>query len=224
MIRNLIFDVDGTLWDSAEAVAASWNHVLRTKYPTVLPHALTKADMYRNMGKTMTQIGLGLFPAISEDLREQIMQDVMSWENEYLLQHPGEYYPGLKETLKNLKEGGYHLFIVSNCQDGYIQALLSHHDLQQYFTDFECFGRTGLPKDGSIRILMDRCRLQPQETVYIGDTEMDETAAGKAGIRFIHASYGFGTAAAPAAVIRSVRELPDALVRLQQQSRGTVTE
>lgn len=216
MIRNILFDVDGTLWDSAEAVAASWNHVLRTQFADLHRPALTTQDMYQSMGKTMTEIGLQRFPDLSPALRDQVMKAAMAYENAYLREHPGHYYDGLTDTLRQLRVKGLQLFIVSNCQDGYIEALLSHHDLQQFFKDWECFGRTNLPKDGSIRILMQRDHLLPEETIYVGDTQMDEAAAGKAGIRFIHAQYGFGTAAAPAAEISDIRDLPGVIPSLPQ--------
>ena len=52
MRKGIIFDMDGTLWDSAPQVAESWNRVIEEKYQDINVH-ITTEDMYRVMGKTM---------------------------------------------------------------------------------------------------------------------------------------------------------------------------
>jgi phosphoglycolate phosphatase len=220
-IKNLIFDVDGTLWDSSSSVAASWNRVLQRYDETKHIH-LTQQDEYRFMGHTMTEIAEMMLPGLPDARRTEIMDACMADENAYLMSHPGEFYDGLSDTWKVLHRSGKNLYIVSNCQDGYIQAMLTggHFTYEEAadggivprdIQDFECFGRTGKKKGDNIKILMDRNGLIAEETVYIGDTEMDETAAREAGVRFIHATYGFGTAKAPDAVIHDIRELPNCI-------------
>ena len=76
-------------------------------------------------------------------------------------------------------------------------------------------GRTGRGKGENIRLLMDRNGIEA--AAYVGDTQGDERSAREAGIPFIHAAYGFGTAQAPDAVIRDIAELPDALLKLDAQ-------
>ena len=201
----ILFDLDGTLWDSSEQVTESWNLVFRREG---VPVRLTGDDMRRLMGKTMDEIGLAVFPEGDRAYRERMMEACCREENEYLRLRGATLYPGLRETLASLaREHG--LFIVSNCQTGYIEAFLEAHGLEKLFRDHECFGRTGLGKAESIRILLDR--QGTEDAVYVGDTAGDEAAANAAGIPFIHAAYGFGTASAPAAVIRSITELPEAL-------------
>ena len=97
------------------------------------------------------------------------------------------------------------LFIVSNCQDGYLQAFLNHHKLSSYFDDHEMSGRTGLTKGENIRIVMERNNLD--KAVYVGDTEGDFSAAKQAGILFICAQYGFGKAKNADYVINKLSEL-----------------
>ncbi|MEE3487947.1 MAG: HAD family hydrolase [Bulleidia sp.] len=214
-MKNLIFDADGTIWDSAQPVADSWSEVLEKKYSDKLPFRFTKEDMYAVMGKTMTEIADTFFPALSEEEKKQVMQDCMAYENAYLADHPGMFYAGLTDTLKKLKNDGYHCCIVSNCQDGYLEAMLAgNKDLAECIEDTECFGRTFLPKSGSIELLLKRNHIAKSDAVYIGDTAMDEKAADDAGIAFIHAAYGFGTADHPAGVIHAPAELPAVLAQL----------
>lgn len=212
-IRNIIFDVDGTLWDSAESVAESWNQVL-TRYPETRDIRVTREDEYRFMGHTMYEIAARMLPGVAEPRRSEIMDRCMEEEIGYLLDHPGSFYPELAETLGVLEEDGYSLFIVSNCQDGYIEAMMTSGAFTSEIRDFECFGRTGLKKAGSIRLLMERNGLEQEACVYVGDTAMDEAASREAGIRFVHAAYGFGEAQSPDGVIEDIRDLPGVLAAL----------
>ena len=207
MKKGIIFDVDGTLWDSAKPVAESWTLMLERSYPE-LARIITPDDMYRNMGKTMDAIGADLFPGLAPDKRDEVMDACMRYENEYLADHPGVTYPNMKETLAALSRE-YGLYIVSNCQEGYIEALMAACGIASYISDTECFGATGRPKGDNIRLVMERNGLE--KCLYVGDTAMDQEAAGKAGIPFVFASYGFGQASGAEAVIGSLVELPQAV-------------
>ena len=207
MKKGIIFDVDGTLWDSAKPVAESWTLMLERRYPE-LARIITSDDIYRNMGKTMDAIGADLFPGLAPDKRDEVMDACMRYENEYLADHPGVTYPNMKETLAALSRE-YGLYIVSNCQEGYIEALMAACGIASYISDTECIGATGRPKGDNIRLVMERNGLE--KCLYVGDTAMDQEAAGKAGIPFVFASYGFGQASGADAVIGSLVELPQAV-------------
>ena len=207
MKKGIIFDVDGTLWDSAKPVAESWTLMLERRYPE-LARIITSDDIYRNMGKTMDAIGADLFPGLAPDKRDEVMDACMRYENEYLADHPGVTYPNMKETLAALSRE-YGLYIVSNCQEGYIEALMAACGIASYISDTECIGATGRPKGDNIRLVMERNGLE--KCLYVGDTAMDQEAAGKAGIPFVFASYGFGQASGAEAVIGSLAELPRAV-------------
>lgn len=209
MNKGILFDVDGTLWDSAAQVAASWNEVL-TGHPE-LDTRITAKDMYDNMGKTMSEFGAAIFPGLPQEDRDKIMEECMDHENLYLMSHPGILYPEVNETLCSLSRQ-YSLYVVSNCQRGYIEVLLKSCALQEYIRDIECYGNTGLPKGDNIRMVVQRNHLD--RCFYVGDTHMDEAAAGVAGIPFVHASYGFGRAEQPAGVIDSLSQLPALAKRL----------
>ena len=98
-------------------------------------------------------------------------------------------YNGVPETIKALSKK-YPLYIVSNCQDGYIEAFLKNSGLGGYFKDFTCPAYTGRLKGENIRIIMERNGLD--EAVYVGDTQGDANACKEAEEPMIFASYGFG--------------------------------
>jgi len=168
------------------------------------------------MGLTMTEIQHVLHPGLRDDRREVLFAECSRFEVSYLLEHGGMLYPSLKETLKILQAQGYPMAIVSNCQCGYVGAFLKSSGTASLFCDFEEWERTGLEKGENIRLVMQRNRAD--HAIYIGDTKKDQEAARQAGIPFIHAAYGFGTASEPAGIIHSLAELPDAVRKLCNHS------
>ncbi|MCM1023992.1 MAG: HAD family hydrolase [Prevotella sp.] len=187
MNYGIIFDLDGTLWDSSEQVAVSWSEALAHRSET--DRRVTGKDMRGFMGKTMEVIAELMLPELEPSLRIEIMHECERTEQEYLEKHGGVLFPNLERELERL--GGLaKLFIVSNCQSGYIETFLGYHKLGKYFADFECPGGTGLAKAENIRIIMERNGID--KAVYVGDTQGDLDASGAAGVPFIHAAYGFG--------------------------------
>jgi phosphoglycolate phosphatase len=206
MVNAIIFDLDGTMWNSTGCASAIWNRVLLNHKE--ITWKMTKEKAEQLMGKTMKEIGDILFPELPEEKRNGIVDEFGYEEVNYLTENGAILYVGLEETLKALKKE-YELYIVSNCQDGYVPAFLHAHKLEQYFNDIEMSGRTGLDKGSNIKLIMERNNIQ--SAVYIGDTEGDEKASRIAGIPFIYASYGFGKAIEPDAVISKIVELPECI-------------
>ena len=209
----LIFDLDGTLWDSAAAVADAWNEVfLRTDASLPL---LTAEDIHRVMGMTMKEISEVLHPSLQTEVREKVFDTCCRYEVEYLYEHPGILYPGLRPTLETMRGKGYSLAIVSNCQRGYVEAFLQGSGTGDLFDDYEEWERTGLAKGENIRLVMERNGFS--RAVYIGDTRKDQEAARMAGIPFLHAAYGFGQTKEPEGVLHALTELPEAIDRLENK-------
>eukprot|EP00130_Batrachochytrium_dendrobatidis_P008629 XP_006683504.1 hypothetical protein BATDEDRAFT_93263 [Batrachochytrium dendrobatidis JAM81] len=136
-------------------------------------------------------VGEKLLPELEKDMRAEVIQACCDLENGYLTTQGGILYENVERTLEILSKQ-YKLFIVSNCQDGYIEAFYKYHGLEKYFIDYENPGRTGLSKGENIKLVMERNQLE--NPVYVGDTVGDQQAAKQAGIPFIFATYGFGEA------------------------------
>lgn len=212
MKKAIIFDMDGTLWDSTKPIAESWTEAGKQ---TIDPSfSLTAEDVRPLMGKTMDDIVKALFPNdVNSDKIECFWGKALSDEIEYLKGHPGLPYPDEGKTLARLKEMGYELMIVSNAQKGYIELYLNAYpDLAKYFSAYLCWGDTLLPKRGTILKIMKDHAIE--KAVYVGDTAFDEEETHAAGLPFIHAAYGFGEANSPEAVAKSFSSLPEIIKRL----------
>jgi phosphoglycolate phosphatase len=184
---SIIFDLDGTLWDSTGNVALAWQAAIeKVDYVT---EEMTREKVRSITGMAYNVIFDKLFPYLDIEKRNELMRLCATKELEILHEVGGELYPGLEETLNYLSQK-YKLYIVSNCQSGYIEVFLKLSGVGHYFLGHQCYGTKGNPKAENIKdIINDHQLVNP---VYIGDTMGDYTSATKAGVPFIFASYGFG--------------------------------
>ena len=187
--ESLIFDIDGTLWDSRALVAEGYNIQLEKEG---LSHLAVNAEMFIPLfGKVMTEIADIIFPSIPAPERYALMERCMDTENVHLQNNPCNIgYPGIRETMKKLAKN-HRLFIVSNSQQGYPELCIEKLGLTDLIQGHLCFGDTGTSKGKTIRTLMEKYNIQ--NCAYIGDTQGDYEATVEADVPFIWATYGFGT-------------------------------
>ena len=201
--ESLIFDIDGTLWDSRALVAEGYNIQLKAEG---LDHLCVNAEQLKALfGKVMSEIADVILETIPVEQRYDLMERCMKTENDYLYQNECNIgYPKVKETVAELAKK-YRLFIVSNSQCGYPELCMEKLGLTPYIQGHLCFGDTGTSKGKTIRTLMERHNIE--SCAYIGDTQGDYEATVEANVPFIWATYGFGTPEGYAAKVDSFAEL-----------------
>lgn len=199
---GIIFDVDGTLWDSTNVVAVAYNRVIRQE--TEFDVTVTPDDLKKLFGKPMDEIFAALLPALPVSRRGEISEKCFAQEHMELEKTPGTVYEGLEETLKALSEK-YPLFIVSNCQKGYIELFFQKTGFSKYFKGHLCFGETGTSKGQTMLRLIREYSLK--NPVYVGDTQGDADACKEAQVPFVLAEYGFGHAENPDYRIQALPDL-----------------
>ena len=211
MKKGIIFDMDGTLWDSSENVAISWTEKVRElgyDFPDI-----TQQDVMGVMGLTMDRIADILFGSLPLEERRELLDRCCDNEEQYLLRHGGVLYPDLEKTLIRLKKN-YHLYIVSNCQSGYIETFLEHYGFGEHFDDIECYGNNLKGKGDNIALIVSRNGLD--KAWYVGDIQGDYDSTMEAGIDFIHSAYGFGTIDHPVPELDRFSDLPGLMKELDK--------
>jgi phosphoglycolate phosphatase len=204
--ESLIFDVDGTLWDSRALIAEGYNIQLRKEG---LHHLQTNEDVLLQLfGRTMSDIADNLFPDMPQQERYALMDRCIESEDAYLQEHPCDTiaYPDIATTMEQLAKK-YRLFIVSNGQKGYPQLAARKLGVAQWITGYLSYGDTGTCKGQTIRTLMQMHNIE--NAVYIGDTQGDYESTVEAGIDFIWADYGFGKPEHCHGVIHAFKDLLD---------------
>ena len=186
--ESLIFDIDGTLWDSRALVAEGYNTQLKKEG---LDHLCVDAEILKTQfGKVKNVIADDLFASIPVPERYHLIDRCMEMEQIHMHQDPCNIgYPKVLETIQTLAKK-HRLFIVSNCECGYPELTMEKLGLTPYIQGHLCFGDTGTSKGQTILKLMRDHNIE--SCIYIGDTQGDYKATVEAGIPFIWASYGFG--------------------------------
>ena len=156
-----------------DAICVSWNQALERLAPQYAG-TVTRERLQPCMGMLLPDILNRLVPELDQEKMQPVLDQILAEENRYVAEYGGILFPGEEEVLASLS-GRYRLFIVSNCQDGYIEAFFQAHGLGKYFADFENPGRTGLPKADNIALVVERNGLK--RPLYIGDTQGDYNAA-----------------------------------------------
>jgi phosphoglycolate phosphatase len=182
----IVFDLDGTLWDTTAACARGWQSVVERRQISFRP--ITPDDVRKVMGKPHEVCIRETFAGLPETVLQTLIEDTMIEDNLAVRRYGADLYDGVANGLKTLASR-HPLFVVSNCQSGYIEVFIELY-AQDVIVDFECWGNTGRPKTENLRALIQRNDLK--KPLMVGDMESDRLAARHCGIAFYHAAYGFG--------------------------------
>ena len=186
-IDSIILDVDGTLWDTTGVCARAWNDAIRDN--SDVEPMLTSELLKGLFGKPMNVIFGSLFPSLTAEERESLSIKCCEYEEKLLDSEVIPVFAGVAETIPRLSEK-VPLYIVSNCQKGYIESFLKNTGFGPFISDFMCYGDTLSPKSETMRQLIAKNGLKTP--VYVGDTQGDADACREAGVPFVYAAYGFG--------------------------------
>lgn len=186
MKQAIFFDLDGTLWDAIDNIKQSWNEtMIRLNEPYRFTYDVIKSTM----GLTPKETLPITFPGAIEKHAMFLFQECIKDEIKYLAKYPGILYKNEEEVLTELCKK-YPLYVVSNSDCGYIENYISACDMEKYFKGHLCAGDTKLDKWQNIKLLKEKENID--DVIYVGDTLKDKNESNKAGVKFIHANYGFG--------------------------------
>ena len=203
-IDAIIFDLDGTLWNTVDSCLKATSFVKEEH--SDITRDVTKEQIESAMGKTSDEIINIYYGYLPREKGEEYANEAFNKNVENLLKEGGTLYPNTRDTIIKLSKK-YKLYIVSNCVKGYIESFLNTSGLKDYFSDYESYGNTLLSKGENIKLVIKRNNLK--NPIYVGDTKGDMEASNYAGIPFVYAAYGFGKVESFDYKIADISELLD---------------
>lgn len=192
MKKIAIFDMDGTLIDSAHDITQSINYVRNNIYglhPMENRHIVEainaskrnlakifyETDIYENRAKELFE----------EHYYDQCIQNVRAYE-------------GISELLEQLRIHGVHIGVATNAPSLFAKRMLSHLKLSDHFSLIVGADMVETPKPHPqmLQMILELHRFEKgtDHAWMIGDNEKDLEAAERAGISGIFAKWGFGSA------------------------------
>ena len=184
---SIIFDLDGTLWDTSNACAVAWNNVLTRNHISF--RKITADDVRAVTGLPHDKCIETVFETLPDEQISLLTAETMEEDMLVITEIGGELYGDVTEGLHKLREK-FELFIVSNCQSGYIENFFVQNGVEKLFKDHLCGGDTKKSKSVNTLTIVERNKLT--NPVFVGDTEGDFKAARDCGIDFFQVAYGFG--------------------------------
>ena len=180
-MTTFIFDLDGVIIDSKHMMEQAWN-ICELEHKLEQPFS----EYFKHIGKPFRDI-----------MKELGIEDVETVKHTYdkasieLMEYSLEFYPDVEDTLKKLKKK-HKIAVVTSKTIERTKLILEHLDVE-----FDCVvspktGLRGKPAPDQILFCLAMTQTDPKDAVYIGDMQVDYEAATRAGIEFIHASYGYG--------------------------------
>ena len=214
MMKNLIFDLDGTLLNTLADLHNSTNFALKKfGFP-----GRTAEDVRNFVGNGLRMLIVRSLPqGTNVELIDQVLAEMKAHYREHYHDMTTPY-DGIFPFLREMKAQGFHMAIVSNKADPMVQLLRT-----LYFDDLipvavgEMEGVARKPAPDMVQIAMERLGCTNRHAVYIGDSEVDIETAKNAGLPCLSVGWGFRSEedlrnAGAETVYRSPVELYDALI------------
>lgn len=184
----VIFDLDGTLLNTLDDLAASADHALAgAGFPT-----RSKEEVRRLIGNGVARLIRG---AVPEGTPDAVCQRVLADYRDYYASHVNVYtrpYPGVPELLRDVRGAGVRVAVNSNKPDALTRALCEAHFGE--LVDLALGERVDMAKkpapDGA-RHIMDALDVAPERTLYVGDGDTDLMTAQNAGLDAAWVSWGY---------------------------------
>ncbi len=185
--KTVIFDVDGTLFDTSQGIFSCIQFVLDSmNYPQL------EADKLRKfIGPPVYDSFMAICGMSSEDANKATQLYRSSYVEKFIVF--SKLYEGMDELIKELKSSGVKIGIATMKTELQIKKLLEIFDLSDTFDSVSFAVPSGKKsKSDIINEVLDATATAPMDAVMIGDSVYDGVGANSSAVDFIAVSYGFG--------------------------------
>jgi len=185
-IKNILFDVDGTLLDSRRDIAAAqlWT------YRQLGFDSLSPEDIYPHIGKPLAETFATLLP---QRLHDRIPEAALLYRDYYRAHafDTTHLFPGVKDTVATLHKKGLNLATATIKSTETTAKVLAHYGIAQYFVHIQGTDNTPVKPDPHIiNAILERQDWDKEESLMVGDTDKDILVGRNAGVRTCGVTYG----------------------------------
>lgn len=192
MIRNILIDLDGTLTDPKVGITTSARYGLEKIGHPISPDTNIDWIIGPPLKASLAKI-LNVEP--NHVLAEQALE---AYRERFVVKglYENKVFPQVAETLAELNQRGYQLFLATAKPTIYARQILEHFELEQYFKDIYGSELNGerTNKGDLIEYILKQEQLDPATCIMVGDREHDIFGARRNGIDTIAVTYGYGSA------------------------------
>lgn len=188
-VRAVIFDLDGTLLDTAQDIGAGANLALhRFGLPE---HSIEEYHTF--IGRGIRRLLRAAMPQdVDEATYEQVVADYLAYYPEHCTERT-VFFPGIEQMMRTLEEDGFILGILSNKTETTTLRVIGHFFPQTPFA--VVWGNNGVrplkPQLDAGRLLIQTLQLAPRQIAFVGDGETDMAFASGMGFRAVGVSWGY---------------------------------
>ncbi len=185
----VLFDLDGTLVDSAPDLCASLNRIRQSENLAPLPYNVLR-EFAGSGARGLLKIGFGITdqdPRFSE-LKERFLSDYQNHCAEKVC-----CFDGIEQTLEEIEKAGWQWGVVTNKFSNFTIPIMKKLGLYDRACVIICGDQTGKlkPHPDNMLVALHKMHALPQETPYVGDDIRDSKVAQTLGMPFAAATWGY---------------------------------
>lgn len=192
MYHYVLFDLDGTLTDPKEGICKSVQYALHAQ--NIEEPNLDKLEPF--IGPPLQKSFQEFYGMDEEHAKTAVAKYRERFEKTGLYEN--EIYPGMKEFLVSLRKKGIHLAVASSKPEEFVEKILKHFEIRQYFQVV-----TGSERDGrrteknevieeTLSRLFHERKIPADDILMVGDRKFDVKGAEAFGLKCAGVSYGYG--------------------------------
>lgn len=185
-IKHICFDLDGTLVNSFDTIL---NATIKTLKELNISSTMADADLRIRIGHHFSDI----FKELKIDVAD-IEHFIGIYKKNYFdFINQSELYPGVEETIKEIKKRNIQVSLLTTKGQDQAEKILDYFNLYGYF-NYIMGRRAGIPVKPNPEPLIEICKsinISPEETLIIGDTELDILCGKNAGSLTCGVTYGY---------------------------------
>jgi len=191
MLQSLIFDMDGTLFQTDKILELSFDDTFNHLRSLDKWDSVTPIDKYREiMGVPLPKVWEALLPNQSNEVRVQTDAYFLERLIENIRNGKGDLYPNVKEVFSYLKENDCSIYIASNGLTEYLQAIVSYYNLDNWVTEtFSIQQIKTLDKGDLVKTIIKKYDIG--KAAVVGDRLSDINAAKDNGLIAIGCNFDF---------------------------------